>query len=55
MWKGKDQQEKGYDTQTGMLRVKVSPAFYRPLDGEFFVGDGKNAQEKRGRKPKVGF
>ena len=55
VWKGKDQQEKGYDIKTGALRVQVSPAFYRPLDGEFFIGDGKKAQEKLGWKPKVGF
>ena len=46
VWKGKDQQEKGYDVKTGALRVQVSAAFYRPLDGEFFVGDVNKAQEK---------
>jgi len=52
-WDGKEDKERGYDSKTGILRVLVNPEYYRPLDGEFFLGNMQKAREQLNWEPKV--
>lgn len=51
-WKGKGDQEKGYDKATGKCLVEVDPKYYRPAEVELLVGDSSKAQKILGWKPK---
>lgn len=52
-WKGTGSDEVGIDPATGAVRVKVDPAFYRPLDVQHLLGDATKAQKKLGWTPKI--
>lgn len=43
-WEGYGVEEKGYDTQTGCLRVAVSPEFFRPTEVDLLIGDPTKAK-----------
>lgn len=50
-WEGEGVEEKGYDAETGELRVLVNPAFYRPTDVVDLWGDPTKARTKLGWDP----
>lgn len=52
-WKGTDEQEKGYHTETGQLLVQINPKFYRPAEVELLIGDYSKAEKVLGWKPKT--
>jgi GDPmannose 4,6-dehydratase len=52
-WKGKGEEEKGYDSDTGNLIVSVDPRYYRPTEVESLLGDASKAKEKLGWEPKT--
>lgn len=54
-WKGEGAQEKGYSEETGKLLVEVDPAYYRPTEVEFLLGDARKAKETLGWEPKTPF
>ncbi|MBS0650113.1 MAG: GDP-mannose 4,6-dehydratase [Verrucomicrobia bacterium] len=43
-WEGKGVEEKGFDAQTGHLRVAVSPEFFRPSEVDLLIGDSTKAR-----------
>ncbi len=51
-WEGQGVDEKGYD-QNGILRICVSPAYFRPTEVELLIGDASKAKEKLGWQPKM--
>jgi GDPmannose 4,6-dehydratase len=51
-WKGKDADEKGYDSE-GNCIVEVDPRYYRPAEVESLLGDASKAKEKLGWTPKT--
>ena len=53
-WKGKGQDEKGYD-ENGKVIVAVSPRYFRPAEVETLLGDPTKAKEKLGWKPEISF
>lgn len=53
-WKGKGQDEKGYD-QDGHCIVAVDPRYFRPAEVDNLLGDASKAKNKLGWKPKVTF
>jgi len=59
VWEGKEANETGKDKDTGIVRVRVNPKFYRPSDSEGVVmqhiGDPTKAKTKLGWTPKVEF
>ena len=50
-WEGEGVDEKGYDAKTGVLRVEVNPAFYRPTDVVNLWGDPTKARTVLGWDP----
>lgn len=53
-WKGKGEQEKGYD-QHGNCIVAVDPRYFRPTEVESLLGDPSKAKAKLGWQPKITF
>jgi len=54
-WEGKGVDEKGVDSKTGNVVVKVEPGFFRPAEVHQLVGDASKAQKELGWKPEVSF
>lgn len=52
-WKGKDEQEQGYDAATGKALIKINPKFYRPSEVELLIGNPEKAKAKLGWEPKT--
>ena len=48
-----DENEVGYDADTGKALVRVNPEFYRPAEVELLIGDPAKAKEKLGWEPKT--
>ena len=55
VWKGHGVEEKGYDAETGALRVDVNPRYFRPAEVELLWGDSTKAEQQLGWKRKVDF
>ena len=53
-WKGKGEDEKGYDIN-GNCIVSVDPHYFRPTEVESLLGDSSKAREKLGWVPKTTF
>ncbi len=51
-WEGRGIEEKGYD-QNGVLRVCVSPEYFRPTEVDILIGDATRARKKLGWQPKM--
>jgi len=55
VWKGKGQQEKGIDRQSGTVLIEIDPHYYRPAEVDLLLGDASKARKELGWKPKVTF
>lgn len=55
VWEGSGLKEVGKEKDTGIVRVKVNPKYFRPTDVDLLLGDSTKAKEKFGWKPKVTF
>ncbi|KAI6186271.1 GDP-D-mannose dehydratase [Aphelenchoides besseyi] len=53
VWEGEGVDEIGKEKDTGTLRVKVNPKFYRPTEVELLIGDASKAERVLGWTPKV--
>jgi GDPmannose 4,6-dehydratase len=53
-WKGKAEDEKGYDLE-GNCVVAVDPRYYRPTEVETLLGDPTKAHQNLGWEPKITF
>lgn len=51
-WQGKGVDEKGFDAQTGAVRVEVDPVYFRPAEVDLLVGDYSKAKADLGWEPK---
>jgi len=47
--------EKGVDSETGKVLVKIDPRYFRPTEVDFLVGDANKARKKLGWQPNVSF
>jgi len=54
-WEGSGINEKGYDSETGDLIVKVDSRYFRPTEVETLLGDATKAKDKLGWEPKISF
>jgi len=52
-WKGRDEQEQGFDAKTGKVLVKINPKFYRPAEVELLIGNPAKAKATLGWEPKT--
>ena len=54
-WQGSGVDERGIDTKTGKLIVKVDPRYFRPFELEALKGDAARARAELGWQPKITF
>ena len=54
-WKGKKVDERGIDSKTGRVLVKVNPEYFRPAEVDLLIGDATKAKEKLGWKTRIEF
>ena len=54
-WQGSGVDERGIDTKTGKLVVKVDPRYFRPFELEALKGDAARARAELGWQPKITF
>lgn len=55
VWDGKETAEKGYDSKTNRLLVKVSEDLFRPAEVHHLLADPTKAKKLLGWEPKVSF
>jgi len=55
VWEGSGENEVGKEKDTGIVRIKIDPKFYRPTEVEFLQGSSEKAFKNFGWKPKVTF
>lgn len=53
VWEGEGVNEVGREKETGIVRVKVNPKYYRPTEVEQLLGDASKAKAKLGWEPKI--
>ena len=51
-WEGTGESEIGRDPQSGAIRVRIDPQYYRPTEVDLLLGDATKAKEKLGWTPK---
>lgn len=54
-WEGEGIEEVGRDADTGVVRVRVDPKFFRPTEVDLLLGDPTKAKSKLGWEPKITF
>jgi GDPmannose 4,6-dehydratase len=54
-WRGEGLDEVGFDTDTGDVRVRINPAFFRPAEVDLLVGDSTEIRTKLGWNPEFTF
>lgn len=54
-FKGEGASETGVDPQTGKVRVRVSPQYYRPTEVDLLIGDYSRAKKELGWEPRTRF
>jgi GDPmannose 4,6-dehydratase len=54
-WEGNEEKEKGIEKKTGIVRVEVSPDYYRPTEVDLLIGDPTKAKNKLGWEAKMKF
>uniref|UniRef100_A0A914SDN8 GDP-mannose 4,6-dehydratase n=1 Tax=Parascaris equorum TaxID=6256 RepID=A0A914SDN8_PAREQ len=54
-WEGEGLNEVGKESDTGIVRVKVNPKYYRPTEVDHLVGDATKAKQKLGWEPQIGL
>ena len=50
-WDGSDEEEVGYDADTGKPVVEIDPRYYRPTEGDQLLGEAEKAREALGWSP----
>lgn len=54
-WQGEGVNEIGVDAETGIIRVRVNPKYFRPTEVDLLLGDASKARKELGWKRKVSF
>ncbi len=52
-WEGRNEDEVGYERNSGKAIVKINPKFYRPAEVELLIGDPAKARKELGWEPKT--
>ncbi|CAH2009226.1 unnamed protein product [Acanthoscelides obtectus] len=55
VWEGKGVDEVGKEKDSGTIRVKINPKYFRPTDVGFLLGDATKAKSKLNWAPRVSF
>jgi GDPmannose 4,6-dehydratase len=51
VWEGEDEDEVGYDADSGRPVVEVDPRYYRPTEVHQLLGEAEKAREELGWAP----
>jgi GDPmannose 4,6-dehydratase len=54
-WKGENENEIGYDEETGRELIFIDKKYYRPTEVDILIGDPSKAKEKLGWQSKTSF
>ncbi|KAL5291529.1 GMDS family protein [Megaselia abdita] len=54
-WEGEGVNEIGKEKDTGIIRVKVNPKYFRPTEVDLLLGDASKAEKELGWKRKITF
>jgi GDPmannose 4,6-dehydratase len=54
-WRGRGQNEIGYDEKSGRTVLRIDPRYYRPSEVDTLLGDASQARRLLGWSPKVGL
>ncbi len=54
-WRGKGQDEVGYEADTDIPRIKIDPAYFRPTEVDILMGDASKANQILGWTPTISF
>lgn len=54
-WEGQGVNEVGKEKDTGIVRVKVNPKYFRPTEVDLLLGDASKAEKELGWKRKISF
>lgn len=54
-WAGKGVDEKGIDSKSGKILVKINPNFFRPAEVDVLYGNAKKAEKELGWRRKISF
>jgi GDPmannose 4,6-dehydratase len=52
-WQGSGEQERGIDTKSGKVIVRINPKFYRPAEVDMLIGCAAKAKRNLGWEPKT--
>ncbi|UJR10152.1 hypothetical protein I4U23_014369 [Adineta vaga] len=55
VWEGEGINEIGKEKDTGVVRIKINPKYFRPTEVDLLIGNPKKAEEKLHWKPKIAF
>ncbi|XP_076370716.1 GDP-mannose 4,6 dehydratase-like isoform X2 [Tachypleus tridentatus] len=55
VWEGSGLEEVGKEKETGTVRIRVNPKYFRPVEVDFLLGDASKAKTKLGWKPNITF
>ncbi|XP_041981563.1 GDP-mannose 4,6 dehydratase [Aricia agestis] len=55
VWSGTGSDERGHDADSGQLRVRVNPKYFRPTEVDLLLGDPAKAKRILGWTPKTTF
>jgi GDPmannose 4,6-dehydratase len=54
-WQGKGVEERGVDTRSGRVVIRIDPRYFRPTEVESLLGDPTKARERLGWVPEIDF
>jgi GDPmannose 4,6-dehydratase len=54
-WQGEGVEERGIDTKSGRVIIRIDPRYFRPTEVESLLGDSTKAREKLGWAPEIDF
>ncbi len=54
-WQGEGVEERGIDTNSGRVVIRIDPRYFRPTEVESLLGDASKAREKLGWVPEIDF
>lgn len=55
VWEGSGLDEVGKEKESGAVRIKVNPKYFRPAEVDFLLGDASKAKEKLGWERRISF
>ncbi|XP_067133454.1 GDP-mannose 4,6 dehydratase [Centruroides vittatus] len=55
VWEGSGLNEIGKEKDSGLVRVRVNPKYFRPAEVDFLLGDATKAKKKFGWSPRIKF